>query len=1297
VHGSNGRKVKTFALLDSASDISMINHELSKDLGLSGKQSTLTVNTLSSTMNMQSTRVSFAVQDSDDLDAVPLWLNEVWTRQGSFSCPKFSASRIKDMNHLQNLNLSNIEASEVKILIGANVPRAHMQLEVREGGANEPVAIRTCLGWCVMGVAAPDPTSNNSACVNLTLTEEDLSRQVERFWQTESFGVRANLEQPRSVEDQRALQVMDEKTRFIEGHYEVPMLWKNSSCVLPNNRVAAEKRFTTLTKKLSRDSELESRYSSVMQGYINKGYARKMNPDEIDNITERTWYLPHHSVINPKKPAKVRVVFDAAATYKGTSLNNSLLTGPDLLNSLFGVLQRFRTKPIAIVGDITDMFYQVKVPVQDSDSLRFLWKDNIRSNDAPDVYKMDVHIFGAKDSPCCANYALRRVADDSLSSSAVVKEAILKNFYMDDLLKSVDDVDSACNLVCEVNECLSARGFKIRKWMSSSREVLSSIPEADRARPDTNLEFSDLPVERALGVGWDVQEDAFMFAPTLMTEGSATKRTIVSTVTSIFDPCGFLNPFTFSAKCLIQDLWKEKYDWDDVIHGHHLDKWNHWLADFAYLPSLRIPRYHGFNSSSDKAEIHIFCDASEAGFASAAYLRLVGSEIRCSFIAAKSHVAPVKPMLTIPKLELQGAVMAVRLSETLRREMDIELHSITHWTDAMTVLKYINNESRRWKVFVGNRVSEIREKSDPSQWRYVSTTMNPADAATRGLSARDLTINSVWFQGPEFLWLPEDKWPDQPAVGVPAEDDPNVRKCTHVNAAVVEDVVEIPLSLNLTALVDPARFSSWFKLRKHSAWVLRAVKNFMSGCRRFNVSVVKHPWLTVKELKETELLLIKDVQKESFTKDYKDLSKNIEIQESSNLRSLHPFFDISDGVIRVGGRLKNSDRSFETKHQMLLPHDHHITKLIVSAEHLLNGHAGTEQLVALLRKRYWIIKCRIAVRQCIHFCVHCRRYTVKPRVPLMADLPVQRVSGNTVPFQFTGIDYFGPMTVKRARARQKKWGCLFTCLVTRAIHLELADSLEADDFILVLRCFVGRRGKPLEIFSDNGKNFVGANRELQETLAQLDQSNSLQNFLLRSSIQWHFIPPNAPHYGGAWERLVRSTKTALKAILKEQCVTENVLRAALVEVEDMVNSRPLTYNSSDPSDFTVLTPNHFLRLGNTDHVPLGSFHSSEIDSRRRWRQAQVLADHIWKRWMIEYLPSLTVRNKWKREERNHLIDDLVLLVDENRPRGQWSMGRVIEVFPSDDGRIRAMKIKTPHGTYVRPAAKVCLLEEAIRS
>ena len=1146
-----------------------------------------------------------------------------------------------------------------------------------------------------MGTAAHGDRGNIH-CVNLTSGfAEDLTQQIERFWQTESFGVAVNLQASRSVEDVKALQVLQEGTYFDNGHYVVPMLWKDSVVQLPQNRHLAEKRFTALQKRLANDPVLRSRYIATMQGYIDKGYAKKMTPEEVNAHSSLTWFLPHHSVINPRKPEKIRVVFDAAAVYEDVSLNNSLITGPDLLNSLFGVLQRFRLRPVALVADIADMFYQVRVTDRDSDALRFLWKDDITSSASPDVYRMLVHIFGARDSPCCANYALQRVATDHEDMDALVKDVLLSNFYVDDMLLSVNNVETGKSLASSITDCLAAKGFKLHKWMSSSKEVLASIPEEDRAKPDINLALCDLPVEKTLGITWDVQLDCFVFTQPICEVAVPTKRKIVSVVSAIFDPCGFLTPFTFIAKCLIQDIWRENIGWDDVIKDHQDKEWKLWIDDLQYLPKLHIPRYHGLDVDSD-VEMHVFCDASEMGFAAVSYLRIRGTTIRCSFLASKSHVAPVKSTLTIPKLELQGAVMAVRLAEVLLKEIDVKITRVLYWTDSITVLRYIQNESQRWKIFVANRVTEIREKSLPSQWRYVHTSLNPADIATRGASIRNMTIDTLWFRGPAYLLLQEQCWPEQPEVGPPLPSDDNLRKTVLFTTVDKPHWNDLPLKYNISQMLHPERFSSWYGLKRHAAWFLRAVRNFMAGCSHFKLSSIKSSRLTVTELREIEFCLIRLAQQECFRKDYSDLSNGVDLHERSHLRPLTPFFDHALGVIRVGGRLKHSDSTFEAKHQVLLPFDHHVTKLIIHEEHVRTSHAGPEHVMASLRKKYWPIKCRSLVKQCAHRCMDCRKRTAKATVPLMADLPIQRVKGYTRSFQFTGVDYFGPLLVKRARARLKKWVCLFTCLVTRAIHLELADSLEADDFIMALRSFIGRRGRPAEIFCDNGKNFVGASNELKGHLASLDHSDDLHSFMLKSSIEWHFIPPNAPHFGGAWERLVKSTKSALKSALKEQCVAETVLRTALIETEDVINSRPLTHNSTDPSDFTALTPNHFLRQDSNPHVPPGSFVTADRDSRKRWRQSQILADHLFRRWCSEYLPHLTLRRKWTLSERNLMVNDLVLLVEDKKPRGQWPLARIIEVAPSNDGVVRSLKVRTAQGaTFLRPAAKVCVLEEAL--
>ena len=1292
IQGQNGRCMKTFALLDSGSDISLINTELAKDLGLKGQEQNLVVDTMGPTFNFRSTCVSFSVKAGEELGAESLCIAKAWTRPGVFNCPSFNMSELNHMTHLRGLNLADVKSHDVKLLIGANVPRAHLQLETRQGSLNDPIAIHTPLGWCVMG--GRDSVTNNVVHVNfLSNAHDDLNSRVEQFWQTESFGVKNEVSRSLSVQDQRAMQVLEQNTKFVKGHYEVPMLWKDPDVKMPYNRFMAEKRFETLTKRFTKDPVFQSRYSDVMNSYIDKGFARKLNADEMKVVNDKTWYLPHHSVLNPKKPNKVRVVFDAAASLKGVSLNSQLVTGPDLLNSLFGVLVRFRLKPVALVADIADMFYQVLVPDHDSDSLRFLWKTDFTSSDPPDEYKMNVHIFGAADSPCCCNYALRRAALDQGDSNDLAVHTVLRNFYVDDMLTAVSDVQTAISLASRISDILQSKGFQLTKWISSSKEVLHSIPPEHRANPDLQVEFSDLPTERVLGIGWDVEKDAFVFRPVIKSV-PMTKRGIIAAVSSVFDPLGFLATFIFPAKCLIQELWRLKLDWDDAIPKDLQAVWEKWFCQLKFLADLNIPRQFQYSGSDQTYELHLFSDASELGFASVAYLRiqLSSSQFVCHFLAAKSHLAPVKKVLTIPKLELQGAVMSVRLSQTLQSELDVKLSRVVYWTDALTVLRYIQNDEKRWKIFVANRIAEIRENTEPKQWKFVPGPQNPADAATRGLQAQDITVGSVWFQGPEFLKYDENNWPEFPKVGPPAEDDENLRRPAVVNVMQSTQPGDLA-KLKWENLIQPERYSSWQKLKRHAAWVIRAVKNFLSHTSRFKVSSVRNHSLLFSEIEFAETCLLRKAQVDGFSRDYANLSSGLVVSPESPVKSLDPFYDVDLQLIRVGGRLKNVPKGIESQQQILLPYDHHIAKLILLAEHRNSAHSGPEHLVSMVRQRFWPVKCRLMAKKIIHDCFDCRRRTSLPAVPFMSDLPFERVAGFTKPFQFTGVDYFGPMLVKRARSRIKRWGCLFSCLVTRAVHLELADSLETDDFILVLRCFISRRGKPQQMFSDNGTNFIGADRELLECLENLKQ-DKIHDYLIQSRITWNFIPPNAPHFGGVWEIMVKAVKRALKAVLKETCVTESVLRTTLTEVENVINSRPLTQNSQDPNDLSAITPNHFLHGVYSAVVPPDQCNTSEIDSRKRWRQSQVLSDHIWHRWLREYLPSLNVRHKWTKEQRAHAVGDLVLVIDNNRPRGQWSLGRIQEIIPSKDGKIRTVKVKTGHGVYVRPVAKICLLEES---
>ncbi|XP_048245270.1 uncharacterized protein LOC125376894 [Haliotis rufescens] len=500
--------------------------------------------------------------------------------------------------------------------------------------------------------------------------------------------------------------------------------------------------------------------------------------------------------------------------------------------------------------------------------------------------------------------------------------------------------------------------------------------------------------------------------------------------------------------------------------------------------------------------------------------------------------------------------------------------------------------------------------------------------------------------------------------------------------------------LKLSGILDPADFSFWQRLVGLSAWTLRAVQNFLSTLKHRELKPNRNKTMTVRERTEVEYHLIEETQREAFPEEFANLEAGQGLSAKSKLFPLSPTFD--GRFIRVGGRLRKAQIPNEAKYQIIMPGNHPVTHLIMEDMHIKSAHCGQEHMIALVRQQYWLVNARKIAKQVLRSCRDCHRRRAKPTIVKMADVPICRISAFEGVFAHTGVDYFGPLMVKERRSTVKRWGCLFTCLSTRAVHIELANSLETDEFLLVLRSFIGRRGHPGHLYSDNGTNFRGADNELYQCLQNLQQTK-IADCLTPMKIEWHFNPPLSPHFGGAWERLVRSVKAALRSVLKNLCVRETVLRVALIEVEAVLNSRPLTYNSTSPSDFTALTPKHFI-LGRADVcTPPDVFHDNEINSRRRWRQAKVIADHVYKRWQKEYLPELTVRRCWRSESQNVSVGDLVLVVDEAKPRGHWDLARIVEVYAGDDGRVRALKVQTKNGQYIRPAAKVCVLEESVCS
>ncbi len=399
---------------------------------------------------------------------------------------------------------------------------------------------------------------------------------------------------------------------------------------------------------------------------------------------------------------------------------------------MLGVLTRFRQKPVAIMADVQSMFHQVKVAGEHLDFLRFLWWPEGNLDQKLEQYQMTVHLFGAVSSPSCACYALRKTAHDNQTMfPAEVADTVTKNFYVDDLLKSLSSKEDAALMVKNLTTMCRLGGFNLTKWISTSREVLLGIPEEHRSKnfKEFDLDKDKLPVERALGLHWCIETDTFKFKFKVKDQ-SCTKCNMLSMICSVYDPPGFLAPFTIPAKLIFQELCQIKCGWDDPIPQALQQKWSNWLEDLEKVENFEIkrcvkPKDFGEITS---AQLHHFSDASENAYSTVTYIRLQNdrNEVHTAFALGKSRVSLLK-QVTIPCLELTAAVLLIKVDKMLLSELQLPLEKSQFWTDSTAVLKYIKNENKRFKTFVANRVTTIREVSDVDQWRYIPTAQNPAD------------------------------------------------------------------------------------------------------------------------------------------------------------------------------------------------------------------------------------------------------------------------------------------------------------------------------------------------------------------------------------------------------------------------------------------------------------------------------------------------------------------------------------------------------------------------------------------
>lgn len=1157
-----------------------------------------------------------------------------------------------------NLHLADPEfniPAPVRLLLGVGATLSTLcvgQIVLSNKGEPDLILQKTQLGWIIGGnLPVYKKQGVNAKCCAINLQE------IARFWELEDIPA---INHYSKEESQCERHFQENYIRDTDGRYVVALPFKENKNKLGESYHMAMKRLQGLEKRLKKDPELKTNYRKIISDYLGLGYMSKLS-----ERTDEGFYLPHQAVIKESSlTTKLRVVFDASAlSNTGLSLNDALMSGPTMQSDIFALLLRFRLHNHVLTGDIEKMYLQIKIKEEDQKYLRILWRDDDGSTS---TYQFNRLIFGLKPASYLAIRSLHQLADDEASRYPQAAKILKRDLYVDDLLTGGDTIQEIIQLREELTALLQAGGFHLRQCASNTNAIIDAIPDHNI---NLQLQEGNNCTLKTLGVHWNSGQDAIIYTVKPPDERRVTKRHIFSEIAKIFDPLGLLNPVIVTAKLIMQELWKIQVDWDESLPEEHHTRWEVFTSQLPALNEVTFDRKMLIENPQE-IQLHGFCDASEKAYGACIYLRSINAAGRTQIqlYCAKSRVAPLKTVQTIPRLELAAATLLANLYTTVKASMDINIDKCVFWTDSMITLHWINTAPYLLKTFVANRVADINCKTNASDWRHVRSHDNPADLLSRGILPSEFKGAHLWIKGPSWLSSEEQFWPIQP-LNIKPINLPEARKSTCL-------AVTVDCSILF-------KYSSYTKLQRIIAICLRLINR-------------KKGLLSANELQSASVKIIQLVQKSEFAAEYDALVKSRDLPAKSKLLNLNPFID-KDGLIRVGGRLHHSSYPYQKKHPIILPKSHHITDLLIKREHLQGLHGGVQSTLYAMRQNYWPLDGKNQVRKIIRKCVRCARFKPLPCNYTMGSLPSVRTVANR-PFTNVGVDYCGPFFIKEKRFRNrnkiKVYVAIFVCLSTKATHLEVVSDLTTEGFIAALKRFISRRGKCASIYSDNATNFVGANNELRELhtlLASDDHNNRVHDYLSVKGIIWHFNPPHSPHFGGIWEAAVKSFKHHLRRVVGSELFTFEQFNTLVIEIEAVLNSRPLISLSSDPNDLCALTPSHFLIGDVLSSLPEHNFSSTQNNRLSTWQHIQKVKRDFWTRWHKEYINELNIRHKWTKGNHDIKKDSIVLLHDDNLPPLQWRLGRVIEIYPGHDGIIRTVRVKTTTGELTRTVKKLALL------
>lgn len=1250
-----GTEQSTLAVLDMGSDTSYITQEYIKKLKLKPEfYESLVIHQLRAT-STEDTEVVTIKMKMPDKSIFELTANSVP------DIPINAKNRLLAKNFCSKTPWNELHLADsgkfekAHLLIGNDYLFDFVSLEKIEIQDNLYL-IGSKLGWLIAGRTSSSSEVENASTAHCLLT--NLGDSIKTIWSLDSIGINEN---PKVTDDDEALKKFYSQVTYDNDAYTVAWPWKNYPPELPTNYGIALGQLKSMITRL--DENNLKKYDDIFRDQLQSKMIEKVDNDYTENTCH---YLPHHGVFTPDKNTKLRIVFNGSAKTKraNLSLNECLIKGKVLLEDLAKILLRFRQYPIGIIADIEKAFLQINLHEKDRDAVRFLWiKDTSKkvTQDNIEIYRFTRVPFGVISSPfllsITINYHLKRFP---------LLKGMGDDFYVDNLVTGVQNEGEAVNLYVNLKETLQKASMNIRQWKSNSRIVNDSIKEEDKEKDD---------VVSVLGLTWSTTDDAIAIkCPKLsVLDEPITKRKALQKTSAYFDPIGFFAPITLQGRKFIKTLWLKKLKWDQILDEKDQKSWDSILEDMRQIPEIKIPRYLG--NIQEQCEIHCFTDASKDAYAAVVYIRAnlaPNTIIQLAF--AKTRVSPVEPV-TIPRLELTAANIGTRAIKFVQEAYNkISFEKTYLWTDSKCVLYWLKS-NKVLPIYVQRRVNEI--KTLKAEFRYVPSSDNPADIASRGCTMDELQ-QSLWWTAPPWLYDDESHWPKNATI-LKEEIEEKLPKETQV---LLTENEAANVELNPPLNIDMKRFSKLLKLLCTTAYALLAVRIFRK----------QHDADKTINLEEAEKLWLKYEQKSD--QNLQTNAKNLQVHKDDA------------GIVRCDSRIVNADISFDEKYPILLSKNSYFTELLIMKKHEEVGHSGTSHTLAAVRQKYWIPQGRRIVYKVIkNKCFVCKKYNAKPfKPPQIAPLPRIRLEQNSTPFTNVGVDVFGPIFVRISInlkiPKEKRWVMIFTCLTVRAIHLEVLETMTSGEFLHAFRRFIARRGTPESVVTDNAPQFIVIQKAIQELWKTVTEDGHIQRYFAEKCITWKRIPQYAPWMGGAYERLIQITKNAIKRTYHHISLSNRQLVTVTAELEGIVNSRPLTYVGQEP-DSMILTPNHFLTVKfptfNINDIPTGET-SAKDKIIKLWKKANEYLNQVWRNWEHHYLLSLRERNeKVKAQYRNTSrlpkIGEAVLIMDESHERGSWKIAIISNLIQSNDGEIRSVQLKTPSGNpTIRPITKIAPLE-----